>query len=80
MSTTKVAITLEEKTLTRLDRLVRDRRFPNRSKAIQKAVEEKLERMDKNRLAREAANLDRAFERAMAEEGLGGELDTWPEY
>jgi metal-responsive CopG/Arc/MetJ family transcriptional regulator len=80
VSTTKVAITLEEKTLTRLDRLVRDRRFPNRSKAIQKAVEEKLERMDKNRLAREAANLDRAFERAMAEEGLGGELDTWPEY
>lgn len=80
MSTTKVAITLEEKTLTRLDRLVRDHRFPNRSKAIQEAVEEKLERMDKSRLAREASKLDRAFERSMAEEGLGSELDKWPEY
>ena len=45
MTTAKVAITLGEETLTRLDRLVKERIFPNRSKAIQEAVEEKLDRL-----------------------------------
>ncbi len=80
MSTTKVAITLDEKTLDRLDRLVEARVFPNRSKAIQKAVEEKLERLDRTRLARECGKLDPAFEQALAEEGMSGELGQWPEY
>lgn len=80
MSTTKVAITLDEKTLNRLDQLVKDRVFPNRSKAIQKAVEEKLERVDRSRLARECAKLDPKFEKAMAEEGVSEELGQWPEY
>lgn len=34
MYKTKVAITLDEGTLNRLDGLVKDRIFPNRSKAI----------------------------------------------
>lgn len=80
MSTTKVAITLERETLTKLDRLVRKRAFPNRSKAIQTAVQEKLERMEQGRLARECAKLDRKFEQEMAEEGFGADLDRWPEY
>jgi Arc/MetJ-type ribon-helix-helix transcriptional regulator len=74
VSTQKVAITLEEKTLTRLDRLVKTRVFPNRSKAIQEAVEEKLHRMDRRRLLRECAKLDPAEERRLAEEGLSLEL------
>jgi metal-responsive CopG/Arc/MetJ family transcriptional regulator len=45
METAKVAITLEKKTLGRLDSLVRKRVFPNRSRAIQEAVEEKLARL-----------------------------------
>jgi metal-responsive CopG/Arc/MetJ family transcriptional regulator len=80
MSTTKVAITLDEKTLDQLDRLVKDHFFPSRSKAIQKAVEEKLERLERSRLARECAKLDPAFERALAEEGMSEELEQWPEY
>jgi len=80
MSTTKVAITLERETLSKLDRLIRERAFPNRSKAIQAAVQEKLERMEQGRLARECVKLDRKFEQAMAEEGFGAELDQWPEY
>jgi len=44
--------------------------FTNRSKAIQEAVEDKLIRLDKSRLAQECAKLDRAFEQALAEEGL----------
>jgi metal-responsive CopG/Arc/MetJ family transcriptional regulator len=80
MSTTKIAFTLDEKTLDRLDRLVKARVFPNRSRAIQEAVEEKLERLEQSRLARECAKLDPAFEQAMAEEGMSEELGQWPEY
>ena len=80
MSKTKVAITLDEKTLGRLDRLVKDRLFPSRSNAIQEAVEEKLERLERSRLVRECAKLDPAFEKAMAEEGMSEELSEWPEY
>jgi Arc/MetJ-type ribon-helix-helix transcriptional regulator len=80
MSTTKVAFTLNEKTLDRLDRLVKARVFPNRSRAIQEAVEEKLERLERSRLARECTKLDPAFEQAMAEEGMSEELEQWPEY
>ena len=80
MSTLKVAITLDEKTLTKLDRLVKAHVFPNRSKAIQQAVEEKLDRMDRRRLARECSKLNPDFEKRLAEEGLSQELAQWPEY
>lgn len=80
MGTTKVAITIDKETLKRLDRLVRKRVFPNRSRAIQKAVEEKLSRLDRDVLARECAKLDPEHEKAMAEEDLSGELGEWPEY
>jgi metal-responsive CopG/Arc/MetJ family transcriptional regulator len=80
MNTAKVAITLREDLLEKLDRLVKSKVFPNRSKAVQKAVEEKLERLDRSRLARECAKLDPKFEKALADEGLSGEKDEWPEY
>jgi metal-responsive CopG/Arc/MetJ family transcriptional regulator len=80
MGSAKIAITMDRSTLQRLDRLVRDRVFPNRSKAIQDAVEEKLKKLEGNRLARECEKLDPAVERALAEEGIGEELGRWPEY
>jgi len=80
MGTTKIAITLNQNTLERLDRLVKNHIFPNRSRAIQGAVQEKLERMEHSRLARECAKLDPDFEKAMAEEGLSEELSEWPKY
>lgn len=79
MSTAKIAITIQERLLNRLDRLVRSRVFANRSKAIQVAVEEKLTRMDRSRLARECAKLDPRFEQALAEEGFSAEIDEWTE-
>jgi metal-responsive CopG/Arc/MetJ family transcriptional regulator len=79
MSTDKVAITMDHELLKRLDRLVAEKRFANRSRAIQEAVREKLSRLDRSRLAREAAKLDRHFEQRLAEEGLAGEAE-WPEY
>jgi len=80
MSAAKVAITIEKELLERIDRLVAQRKFANRSRAIQEAVRDKLERMDRGRLARECAKLDRAFEQKMADEGLAGDLEEWPEF
>ena len=80
MSQTKVAITIEEGVLAKVDALVRRKVFSNRSRAIQEAVLEKLERLERNRLAEECAKLDPAFERAMADEGSSVELDAWPKY
>lgn len=80
MSRAKVAITLDERTLDRIDRWVGAARFPSRSAAIQHALDAALERWDRTRLARECAKLDRAFERAMAEEGLSEDLAAWPAY
>jgi metal-responsive CopG/Arc/MetJ family transcriptional regulator len=80
MTKCKVAISLQKSVLDRLDRLVKKDVFPNRSQAIQAAVEEKLERLERSRLARECANLDPSFEKSLAEEGLSEELSGWPEY
>ncbi len=46
MARAKVAISLDENTLGRLDRLVKAHVFPSRSQAIQEAVEEKLARFE----------------------------------
>jgi len=80
MPRSKVAISLDEATLERLDKLVESAIFPNRSQAIQEAVEEKLARLERSRLARECAKLDPTFEKALAEEGLSEDAATWPAY
>ncbi len=80
MSTDKIAITIERATLGKLDELVKKKVYPSRSRAIQEAVQEKLDRINRTRLARECAKLDKAFERSLAEEGLSEELSEWPEY
>ncbi len=74
MNKTKIAITLDQRTVKCIDRLVREEVFPSRSQVIQEAVEEKLQRMERSRLAKECAKLDPAFEKAMAEEGMSEEL------
>jgi metal-responsive CopG/Arc/MetJ family transcriptional regulator len=80
MARTKIAISLDEHTLRRLDQLVAEAVFPSRSQAIQIAIEEKLVRLERSRLARECAKLDPAFEKALAEEGLSVDVATWPAY
>jgi metal-responsive CopG/Arc/MetJ family transcriptional regulator len=80
MAASKIAITIEKKTLTRLDRLVRERVFPNRSKAIQQALEEKINNLEKDKLTLECEKLDPQEEMKLAEEGFPSEKDQWPEY
>jgi metal-responsive CopG/Arc/MetJ family transcriptional regulator len=80
MAKTKLAVTLDTALVSELDQLVSKRRFANRSQAVEVAVAEKLARLAKSRLARECAKLDPDEERALAEEGLAGSRETWPEY
>lgn len=80
MPKAKIAISLAEQTLERLDRLVRDKAFPNRSQAIETALVDKLDRLDRVRLARECAKLNPSQEKELAEEGFSEEISRWPKY
>ena len=80
MPKAKVAVTLDTGTLRRVDRLVQEAAYPNRSQAIEVAVNEHLDRLERRRLVEECAKLDPAAERALAEEGLGSDMAAWPEY
>ncbi|ADJ25496.1 putative transcriptional regulator, CopG family [Dehalogenimonas lykanthroporepellens BL-DC-9] len=80
METAKVAVSINKSTLNRLDNLVKSHVFPSRSRAVQEAIEEKLNRMERTRLARECAKVDIVAEQALADEGISHELTEWPEY
>lgn len=79
MSSSKIAITLESGMLAEVDALVKKRLFPNRSRAIQEAVKEKLTRLNRSLLAQECAKLDPEQEKSLAEEGLIEDMSEWPE-
>jgi Arc/MetJ-type ribon-helix-helix transcriptional regulator len=80
MPKTKVALTLDAALVERVDELVSRRRFRNRSQAIESALADKLQRLARTRLAREAAKLNVREEKRLADEGLADELASWPEY
>ena len=80
MSAAKITISIDQKLLDRLDTLVQSQVFPSRSQAVQSAVQEKITRLDKTRLAQECAKLDPMEEQALAEEGLAAEVAQWPPY
>lgn len=80
MAVSKIAITIDDNLLKQLDLMVKSKMYPNRSKAIQEAVAEKLKRFERSRLARECAKLDPEYEQNLAEEGFSLEIDEWPEY
>ena len=80
MSVAKLAISLDARMLKRLDRLVAHHLFPSRSKAIQDALEDKLAKVDKSRLAIECEKLDPKEEIELSEEGIGSEAKEWEKY
>lgn len=80
MSASKVTISIEANLLKKVDHLVKTRIFPSRSQAIQAAIEEKLSRLDRDRLAKECTKLDKSFEQSLADEGLAGEVEEWLAY
>jgi Arc/MetJ-type ribon-helix-helix transcriptional regulator len=80
MATNKVAITIDSELLSKVDLLVSQRVFPNRSKAIQEALIDKLSLLRQTHLASECAKLDPQIEQQLAEEGIEGDLTQWPIY
>jgi len=80
MSTVKIAISINQRTLKELDDMVLKKVFPNRSRAIQSAIEEKINRMNHSRLAEECSKLDVKYEQSLAGEGIAGDFEEWPEY
>ena len=79
MPSVRIAVTLDRDIVARLDRLVEEKRFPNRSRAVQEAVSDMLDRLRRDRLAGECSKLDPAFEKALAEEGMAQNWKDWPE-
>ena len=79
-TTMKIAISIDKKILNRIDRLVEKKMFTNRSRAIQTAIEEKISKLDKSRLAIESAKLNKAEEQQLSEESSQTDLTEWPEY
>ncbi|MFH2046621.1 MAG: ribbon-helix-helix domain-containing protein [Pseudomonadota bacterium] len=80
MTASKIAITIDDNMLKQIDMLIKSNYFPNRSRAIQEAVAEKLIRLEKSRLSQECSKLDPEFEQSMAEEGFSAGMEIWPEY
>jgi Arc/MetJ-type ribon-helix-helix transcriptional regulator len=75
MGKAKIAITVDEHALAEIDRLVERGVSPNRSKAIEDAVQELIAKLHRSRLAQECAKLDVREEQALAEEGYAGSLN-----
>jgi len=80
MPKAKVALTIDAGLLDQVDALVAQQKFRNRSQAIEAALADKLHRLARTRLAREAAKLNPVQEKRLADEGLVDALDSWPEY
>jgi metal-responsive CopG/Arc/MetJ family transcriptional regulator len=80
MAKAKIAITIDQRMVGRIDRLVRQKTFSNRSQAIETAIHEKLKRIDRSRLALESSKLDPKYEQAMADEGITEDTKSWPAY
>lgn len=80
MTVAKIAISIDNNLLKKLDELVDRNMFDNRSQAIQSAVEAQVIQLSHARLARECEKLDPAEEQVIAEEGLQWDVKEWPEF
>ena len=80
MPKTKIAVTVESALLQQVDDLVAQRKFRNRSQAVESALSNAVDRMARTRLARECAKLNPKEEKRLAEDSVAGALDGWPEY
>ena len=62
-----------------LDYLLMQQSYKNRCQAIEEAESEKLDRLKRDRLARECAQLNPVEEQELADEGFVEGADNWPE-
>lgn len=80
MTVAKIAISIDQCVLGRIDSLVKAKKFRSRSEVFQTAVSEQLARLSEDSLARECAKLDPSEEQAFADMGLSTDLAEWPAY
>lgn len=80
MSTAKIAVSISEQQLKKIDFYVKSHVFKNRSQAFQIAINQTLEQLEHKRLARECAKLNIQAEQEMADMGLEEDLDSWEKY
>ena len=80
MSIAKVAVSIDDKQLKKIDFYVKKQVFKSRSQAFQISISQTLEQLEHTRLARECAKLDVEVEQEMADMGLDEDLESWPKY
>ena len=80
MPAAKIAVTVDEKVVKQIDRLVREGKYKSRSSVIQVALEDKLKERKRTRLIAELSKLDPKEERHLAEEFLQVDAEQWDEY
>jgi metal-responsive CopG/Arc/MetJ family transcriptional regulator len=71
MPVAKITISIDSSLLRRVDELVRQEIFRDRSELIEAAVAEKISRLKKDRLAKECLKLSKTEERLFADSWLG---------
>lgn len=74
MSIAKIAVSIDDKQLKKIDLYVKKHVFKSRSHAFQESIKQTLEHLEHGRLAKECAKLDIAFEQEMADLGLDGDF------
>lgn len=80
MSTAKIAVSIDDKQLKKIDFYVKKHVFKSRSQAFQISISQTLEHLEHARLAKECAKLDIGVEQEMADMGLDEDLKAWPKY
>lgn len=80
MSVAKIAVSIDDKQLKKIDFYVKKNIFKSRSQAFQIAISQTLEQLEHKRLARECAKLDIKSEQELADLGLDEDLESWPKY
>ena len=80
MSVAKIAVSIDDQLLAKLDSFIAEKKFKTRSQAIQTAVQDTVERLGHKRLIHACMQLDAHAERALADEGITKDLEEWPEF
>jgi metal-responsive CopG/Arc/MetJ family transcriptional regulator len=80
MSVAKVAISIEDKLLKKVDFYVKKGVYKSRSQAIQLAMNDAIAHLEHKRLANECAKLNINEEQQLADLGLNEDLNEWPKY
>jgi metal-responsive CopG/Arc/MetJ family transcriptional regulator len=80
MAIAKIAVSIDQAQLKKIDWYVKKHIFKNRSQAFQVSISHTLDELEHKRLAIECAKLDVSEEQEMADMGLDEDLESWPKY